>query len=316
MHVFIAGASGAIGTRLALQLVKRGHTVTTTTTNPATTSRLEALGTRPVVMDGLNAQAVGEAVATATPDAVVHQMTALAGTPDLRNFDRWFAMTNRLRIEGTDHLLAAAEAAGVPHVVTQSFTGWPNERRGSWIKTEDDPLDPTPPGAQRGSLRAIRHVEESVLAAPLIGTVLRYGGFYGAGASDGLVEMVRKRRFPLVADGAGMASWIHLDDAASATVTVLEMSRAGLFNIVDDEPAPVSEWLPYLASVIGAKPPLRLPGWLGRLAAGEVGVSMMTLTRGSSNAKARRELGWEPRWSTWREGFRHGLRDPSGAEVG
>ncbi len=256
------------------------------------------------MVDGLDSAAVGEAVAKAGPDAVVHQMTALAGKLDPKHFDRSFALTNRLRTEGIDHLLAAAEACGVRQVVAQSFTGWPNIRSGGWVKDEEDPLDPDPPAAQRESLAAIRYLEETVTKAS--GTVLRYGGFYGA-ASDPVVAMVRKRQFPMVGGGTGYTSWIHLDDAAGATVLALEKDARGVFNIVDDEPAPASEWLPYLAQCLGAKPPLRLPVWVARLAAGEVAVSLLTRARGSSNARAKRELGWELRWPSWRQGFRDGL---------
>jgi len=304
MHVYIAGGTGAIGTRLIPQLVERGHRVTATTTDPAKRGRLESLGADALVVDGLDSAAVGEAVATAGPDAVVHQMTALAGKLDPKHFDRSFALTNRLRTEGTDHLLAAAQACGVGQLVAQSYTGWPNIRSGGWVKDEEDPLDPDPPKAQRESIAAIRYLEETVQKAG--GTVLRYGGFYG-GASDPMVAMVRKRQFPIVGGGTGYTSWIHLDDAASATVLALEKDARGVFNIVDDEPAPASEWLPYLAECVGAKPPLRLPVWVARLAAGEVAVSMLTRTRGSSNARAKRELGWQPRWPSWRQGFRDGL---------
>jgi nucleoside-diphosphate-sugar epimerase len=304
MHVYVAGGAGAIGTRLVRQLVERGHRVTATTTNPAKTGGLRALGAHAVVVDGLDGAAVGEAVATAEPDAVVHQMTALAGKVDPKHFDRSFALTNRLRTEGTDHLLAAAEASGVRQIVAQSYTGWPNIRSGGWVKVEEDPLDPQPPKAQRESLAAIRYLEETVGKAE--GTVLRYGGFYGD-ASDPMIPIVRKRQFPLVGGGTGYTSWVHLDDAASATVLALEKQTQGVFNIVDDEPAPASEWLPYLAECVGARPPLRLPVWVARLAAGEVAVSMLTQTRGSSNARAKRELGWELRWPSWRQGFRHGL---------
>ena len=306
MHVYIAGGAGAIGTRLVRQLVERGHRVTATTTDPAKTDLLERLGARAVVVDGLDSAAVGEAVATAEPDAVVHQMTALAGRLDPKHFDRSFALTNRLRTEGLDHLLAAAEACGVEQVVAQSYTGWPNIRTGRWVKDEEDPLDPDPPKAQRESLAAIRYLEETVLKAG--GTVLRYGGFYGAGG-DPMVAMVRKRQFPIVGGGPGYTSWIHLDDAAGATVLALEQNARGVFNIVDDEPAPASEWLPYLAECVGAKPPLRLPVWVARLAAGDVAVSMLTRTRGSSNARAKRELGWQLRWPSWRQGFKDGLAE-------
>ena len=304
MHVYVAGGAGVLGSRLVAQLVDRGHRVTATTTSAAKVPMLEALGAHAVVVDGLDGGAVGEAVATAQPDAIVHQMSALGSGIDPKHFDRSFALTNRLRTEGLDHLLAAAEACGVGHVVAQSYTGWPNIRSGGWVKDEEDPLDPEPPKAQRESLAAIRYLEDAVRKAD--GTVLRYGGFYGD-ASDAMLPMVRKRQFPLVGGGPGHMSWIHLDDAAGATVLALEKDVRGVFNIVDDEPAPAAEWLPYLAECIGAKPPLKLPVWVARLAAGEVAVSMLTRTRGSSNQRAKRELGWELRWPSWRQGFKHGL---------
>jgi len=304
MHVFIAGGTGAIGRRLIPQLVERDHRVTATTRGPAKLAGLEKLGARAVVVDGLDSAAVGEAVASAEPDAVVHQMSALSGKLDPKHFDRSFALTNRLRTEGLDHLVAAAQATGVPHIVAQSFTGWPNIRSGGWVKDEEDPLDPEPPRAQRETLGAIRYLEETVQKED--GTVLRYGGFYGD-ASDAMVPLVRKRQLPVVGGGGGYMSWVHLKDAARATVLALEQDARGVFNIVDDEPAPASEWLPFLADCVGAKPPLRLPVWVVRLAAGEVAVSMLTRTRGSSNARAKRELGWELRWPSWRQGFRHGL---------
>jgi nucleoside-diphosphate-sugar epimerase len=237
-------------------------------------------------------------------------MTALSGPISPKHFDRSFATTNLLRTEGLDHLVAAAEASGVRQVVAQSFTGWPNIRSGGWVKDEEDPLDPEPPRAQRESLAAIRHLEETVQKVD--GTVLRYGGFYGD-VSDAVLPLVRKRQFPLVGDGAGHMSFVHLDDAAGATVLALEHGARGVFNIVDDDPAPASQWLPYLAECVGAKPPLHLPTWVARLVAGEVGVSMLTRTRGSSNARAKRELGWELQWPSWREGFQHGLATEDGA---
>lgn len=309
MHVFVAGATGAIGRRLLPRLVAAGHKVTATTRSPGRTGELRALGAEPVIMDGLDGASVGEAVARAEPDAIIHQMTALAGAPDMRRFDRWFATTNALRTQGTDHLLAAAAATGVRQFVAQSFTGWNNARTGGPVKTEEDPLDPDPAPAQRESMRAILHLERAVRAAPLVGTVLRYGGFYGPGASEMVVELVRKRRFPIVGDGAGVSSWIHLDDAADATVAALEQATGGVYHVVDDDPAPVAEWLPYLADAVGAKPPLRLPAWLARIAAGEAVVRMMTEGRGAANGKAKRELGWQPVWSSWRDGFRRGLTD-------
>lgn len=304
MRVFVAGGSGVLGRRLVPQLVARGHQVTATTTSPAKLGFLEQLGAEAVVMDGLDPVSVGEAVAAARPEVIVHQMTGLstphAGKPDLKRPDRFFGPTIRLRVEGTDHLLAAAEATGVPHVVAQGFASFNGIRRGDWVKTEEDPLDPGPASA-RSLGEALRHVEDMVVKAD--GAVLRYGGFYGPGATDDQVELVRKRRFPLVGGGTGHFSWVHLDDAAGATVLAVEQRAQGVFNIVDDDPAPASEWLPHLAACAGAKPPRRIPAWLARLLAGELAVTMMTEGRAFSNAKARRELGWEPRYPSWRQGF-------------
>jgi nucleoside-diphosphate-sugar epimerase len=309
MRVFVAGGTGEIGRRLVPQLVARGHQVTATTTSPAKLDRLAQLGADGVVMDGLDAASVGEAVAGARPDAIVHQMTAIApahaGKPDMKHFDRWFASTNRLRTEGTDHLLAAAEATGVSHFVAQSYAGWNGIRTGGWVKTEEDPLDQLAGTAAHELMEAIRHVEDVVFRTD--GAVLRYGWLYGPGANDDLIEPVRKRQFPLVGGGTGYCSWVHLDDAASATVLAVEQKARGVFNIVDDEPAPASEWLPYAAACVGAKPPMRVPKWLARMVAGEVAVTMMTEGRGFSNAKAKRELGWKLRYPSWRQGFKEAL---------
>jgi nucleoside-diphosphate-sugar epimerase len=311
MRVFLAGATGAIGRRLVPQLIARNHQVTGTTRSVEKIDELRAAGADAVVMDGLDPFDVSEAVARARPDAIVHEMTGLAGEPDLKHFDRWFASTNELRTTGTVNLLAAAKAAGVGRFVAQSYTGWPNIREGGPVKTEDDPLDPEPAKAQTESLAAIRFLERTVLDAPLEGIVVRYGILYGPGASEGLVEQVRKRRLPIVGGGRGVWSWIHVDDAAAGTVAALERGQRGVYNLVDGEPTTVSECVAYMAEVVGAKPPMRLPAWLGRLAAGEVAVRMMTEARGASNAKARRELGWEPVFASWRDGFRYGLVDPA-----
>ncbi|WP_328766549.1 NAD-dependent epimerase/dehydratase family protein [Streptomyces sp. NBC_00286] len=303
MRVFVAGGSGALGRRLVPQLVARGHQVTATTTSAAKLRLLEELGAQGVVMDGLDAVSVGEAVAQARPDVIVHQMTGLSGKLDMRHPDRSFAPTNRLRIEGTDHLLAAAEATGVPHVVVQSFAQ--SYGPGAGLLTEQDPIDAgTSPVARRLS-SGVLHIQDVVPKAG--GTVLRYGGFYGPGASDDVVKMVRKRMFPLVGEGTGWASWVHLDDAASATVLVVEQQARGVFNIVDDEPAQVRDWLPYLAACAGAKRPLRVPKWLAKLLAGEFPVTMMTEGHGFSNARAKRKLGWQLRYPSWREGFKEEL---------
>ncbi len=306
MRVFVAGGTGVVGRRLVPQLVARGHQVTATTTDPGKLGLLERLGAEAVVMEALDAVSVGEAVAKARPDAIVHQMTAIGGKkPDMQHMDRWFATTNRLRTEGTDHLLAAAEATGVSHFVAQSYASWNGIRKGGWVKTEEDPLDLHAGTAAHAVMEAIRHLEDVVVKAG--GAALRYGGLYGPGATDDQVELVRKRQFPLVGGGTGYCSWVHLDDAASATVLAVEQKAKGVFNIVDDEPAAASEWLPYLAACAGAKPPLRVSTWLARLLAGEVAVTMMTEGRGFSNAKAKRELGWELRYPSWRQGFKEGL---------
>jgi nucleoside-diphosphate-sugar epimerase len=309
VRVFVAGGTGVLGQRLIPQLVARGHQVTATTTGPARLDDLTQLGAGAVVMDGLDGVSVTEAVAKARPDVIVHQMTGLsrshAGEPDLKHFDRWSAPTIRLRTEGTDHLLAAAAAAGVPHFVAQGYANWNGIRAGGRVKTEEDPLDLLPGTAANAGMEALRHVEDAVTGAG--GAVLRYGGLYGPGATDDQVELIRKRQFQLVGRGTGYASWIHLDDAASATVLAVEQRARGVFNIVDDEPAPASEWLPYLAACAGAKRPMRIPVWLARLVAGDVVVIMMTEGRGFSNAKAKRELGWQLAYPSWREGFKAGL---------
>jgi nucleoside-diphosphate-sugar epimerase len=303
MRVFVAGGTGVIGRRLVPQLLARGHQVTATTTSAGKLGLLERLGAEGVVMDGLDAASVGEAVAAARPDAIVNQMTALseahAGKANLRRADRFFAITNRLRSEGIDHLLAAAEATGVCHVVAQGHASMNGIREGGWVKTEEDPLEVV------AGTKAINHLEDVVVRAG--GAVLRYGGFYGPGAHDDQIHLVRKRLLPLVGGGTGYVSWVHVDDAANATVLAVEQKAQGVFNIVDDEPAPVSVWLPYLAECVGAKPPRRVPAWLARLLAGEMVVGMMTGGRGFSNAKAKRELGWQLRYPSWRQGFKEEL---------
>lgn len=307
MRVFVAGGTGAVGRRLVPQLVARGHQVTATTTNPGRLGLLERLGAEGALMDGLDAASVGQAVAHARPDAIVHQMTALSpdyiGKPDFRHPERFAATTNRLRTAGTDHLLAAAEATGVTHVVAQSLATWPANRDAGLV-TEDEPLPPEQLSAKlRVLVRPLRYVEDVVVKAG--GAALRYGTFYGPGGGiEEQLAIVRKRRMPVIGGGAGNFSWVHIDDAASATVLAVEQRANGVFNIVDDEPAPVREWLPYLAECLGAKRPLRVPAWLVRPFAGEMGVAAMTQGRPFSNAKARRELGWEPRYRTWRDGFK------------
>jgi nucleoside-diphosphate-sugar epimerase len=300
MRVFVAGASGAIGTRLVRQLIEREHSVVGTYESPGGAERIRALGGEPVALDLLDAGAVRSAVAAAAPDAVAHQATALANIRFSRNFDKTFAGTNRLRTEGIDALLAAAQAAGVRRFVAQSFASARHARVGGPVKTEDDPLDPEPPATMREASAAMRYLDETVTAAG--GIALRYGVFYGA-ANDGLVPPVRKRQYPIIGDGGGVFSFIHLDDAASATVLALERGEAGIYNVVDDEPAPARDWLPVLADALGAEPPRRFPRWLARLIAGDTAVMMGTESRGASNARAKRELGWTLRYPSWRQGF-------------
>jgi nucleoside-diphosphate-sugar epimerase len=308
VRVFVAGGTGAIGRRLVRQLVARGHQVTATTTSAGKLRLLEQLGAEGVVMDGLDMTSVGEAVAAARPNAIVHEMTGLSvarnGKANFRHPERFAATTNRLRTEGTDHLLAAAEETAVTHVVAQSVATWTEIGDGGRV-SEEEPLPPEEVGPKmRGVAEGLRHVENVVVKAG--GAALRYGAFYGPGATDDLVELVRKRRFPLVGGGTGYFNWVHLDDAASATVLALEQQAKGVFNIVDDEPAQVREWLPYLAERAGARRPMRLPKWVAQLLAGEM-VKIMTDGRAFSNAKAKRELGWELRYPSWRQGFKEEL---------
>src|SRR3954469_15068583 len=300
MRVFVAGASGALGSRLVPQLIDAGHDVTGTHKSPASAELLRALGARPVRVDLLDARAVRNAVLESEPEAIVHEVTALANAKWGRNFDKVFETTNQLRTKGTDALLAAAREAGVRRLVAQSFASYRTAREGGAVKTEDDPLDPNPPANAQRSFAAMARLDQTVTEAG--GIVLRYGAFYGA-ANDGLVEPVLKRRYPIIGDGGGMTSWIHLEDAAAATVLALEHDGPATYNIVDDEPAPVRDWLPVLADALGAKPPRRFPTWLARLVAGEAAVVMGTEARGALNAKAKRELGWMPRHPSWRRGF-------------
>jgi len=309
MKVLVAGASGALGRQLLPRLTENGHEVHGMTRSAARADAVRALGATPVLADALDRDQVAAAVAEAQPEAIVHELTALSGSIDMRHFDRDFELTNRLRTEATDHLLAAGRTAGVRRFLAQSFAGWPFAREGGRVKDEEAPLDPDPAPSMRSSFEAIKHLERAVTGADWTeGIVLRYGGFYGPGTSMSLdggehAELIRKRRFPVVGDGAGVWSFVQIEDAAEATVAALERGHRGIYNVVDDEPAPVSEWLPEMARVLGAKPPRHVPRWLGRLLAGETAVVMMTEIRGASNAKAKRELGWAPRHPSWRQGL-------------
>ena len=304
MRVFVTGATGALGRYLVPGLVAAGHEVNATTRTPGKVAQLRQAGAEPVVVDGLDREGVIAAVKSAAPEVIVHEMTALAGLRSLRNPDKTFAATNELRTRGTDNLLAAAGQAGTRRVIAQGYAGAGPDRRSGPLKTEEDPPDWRPIRSAVQGPAAIAYVEKTVPAEAPEGLVLRYGGFYGPGASDFLLEMLRKRQVPVIGGGTGVWSFIEITDAAAATIAAVEHGAPGLYNIVDDDPAPVAEWLPYLAKVAGAKPPLRLPAWLGRLLAGEFVVSQMTTSRGFSNEKARKELSWEPRYASWREGFR------------
>jgi len=312
MRVLLAGATGAIGQRLVPLLVDAGHHVVGTTRTPAKVDGLRLAGANPVVLDGRDGEAVRRAVLEAEPEVVIHQMTALSGDLDFRHFAESFAETNRLRTETTDRLIGAAVEAGARRFIAQSFAGWPSEQSGSPVKTEDDPLITNPTGPVKETVEAILHLEAVTTGTPgLEGLALRYGGFYGSGQTFGkggaMLEAVVKRQMPIVGGGTGIWSLVHIDDAATATALAVGRGASGLYNIVDDEPAPVSEWLPYLAEVVGARNPRRVPTWLARLIVGEPAVTMMTKIRGSSNAKAKRELGWKLRYPSWRIGFREGL---------
>jgi nucleoside-diphosphate-sugar epimerase len=306
MRVFVAGATGAIGKQLVPRLVAAGHEVHGMTRSESKRAMLYELGAVPVVADALDPAQVAEAVGRVRPDVIVHQLTAI-GAVDTRHMERDFAQTNRLRTLGTDHLLSAGLAVGVRRFVAQSNIVVAG-RTGVAVKSELDPFDPSPAPTMRANQEAIRHLEEAVLGAEWTeGIVLRYGWFYGPGTSitpgGEVPELIRKRRFPLVGDGGGVWSFIHVADAAEATVAAIEHGRRGVYNVVDDDPAPVAEWLPALAQTLGAKRPMRVPRFIGRLFAGEAGVVMMTELRGASNAKAKRELSWRPAHPSWREGF-------------
>jgi nucleoside-diphosphate-sugar epimerase len=304
MRVFVTGATGALGRYLVPMLVAAGHEVTATTRTPGKMTQLREAGAEPVVLDGLDREAVIAAVRTAAPQVIMHQMTALGGMRSLRNPDKLFAATNELRTTGTDNLLAAAQRAGTRRFIAQGYAGAGPDKRSGPLKTEEDLPDWRPIRSAMRGPAAIRYVEETVPAGAPEGIVLRYGAFYGPGSSDVLLEMLGKRQVPVVGGGTGVWSFIEITDAAAATIAAVERGAPGLYNIVDSDPAPVAEWLPYLAQVAGAKPPLRVPAWLGRLLAGEFVVTQMTTSRGYSNEKARKELGWEPRYASWREGFR------------
>jgi nucleoside-diphosphate-sugar epimerase len=321
MKIFLAGATGALGRQLVPQLLERGHDVTGMTSKEANLDVVARMGATPALADALDPEAVGRAVSEAEPEVIVHQLTALSDMKSLRNMDKTFATTNRLRTEGTDHLVSAGRAAGIKRFVAQSYAGWPYERTGSAVKSEEDPIDPHPAKGARESIGAIRHLERVTTAINeegwATGTVLRYGGFYGPGTSfadanghgeDGMqLKMIRKRMWPVIGDGEGMLSLIHVADAASATVKAIEGEHPGVYNIADDEPVVLSEWLPATAEIVGAPAPRRIPKWVGRVAAGELVVLMSTEGRGASNAKAKRELGWKLQFPSWRKGFAEGL---------
>jgi len=312
MRVFVAGATGAIGRRLVPRLIESGHEVVALVRSRDKGRALEAAGAATTVAEPLHRGQLIAAVEDARPDVILHELTALTGMGDLRRIDRDFVLTNRFRTETTDVLLDAARTAGARRFIAQSFCGWPFARRGGPVKTEDDPLDPDPPPRFLAILEAIRHLEKAVRNAVGIDALaLRYGPLYGPGtaiAGDGaIVDAVRKRKFPIVGNGAGIWSFIHVDDVAEATVAAVSRGAPGIYNVVDDDPAPVADWLPALATAVGAPPPRRVPAWIARFAIGEGGVSMMTRVRGGSNARAKREFGWEPTWPSWRQGFPAGL---------
>jgi 2-alkyl-3-oxoalkanoate reductase len=318
MRVFVAGATGAVGSRLVPMLVSAGHSVVGLTRTPAKADAIRRAGADAAVADALNRAAIVKAVANAKPDVIVHEMTSLGAANDLRRFDRSFGPTNLLRTQGLDNLLAAARQAGTSRIVAQSFCGWPYAREGGPVKSETDPLDPDPPRELRRTLDAIRYLENAVTASSEVaGIVLRYGAFYGPGTGlfDGpVIDRLRRRRVPLIGDANGWWSLLHIDDAAAATAIALERGAPGIYNIVDEEPAPARDWLPTLAAMLGAKPPRRIPEWLARIFASKHIVVLMTEVRAGSNAKAKRDLAWQPRYASWRQGFAAVLSRPRFAE--
>lgn len=320
MRVFVAGATGVVGRQLVPQLVAAGHSVVGTTRSRSRTAWLRDAGAEAVVVEPLDRAAMTAAVELARPDVVVSQLTALSGRRfDLRHFDRTFAITNDLRRRGTDILVEAARTAGARRLIAQSYAGWPSARTGGPVKTESDPLDPDPPAAMHETFAALVHLEQAVVAAPgLEGIALRYGGLYGPGTSlnEEQAQLVRARKLPIVGRGTGIWSFLHVADAASAAVAALDHGAPGVYNVVDDDPAPVSEWLPHLAAVLGAKPPRHVPAWVARLAIGEAGIVLMTEMRGASNAKARAELGWHPQYPSWRDGFADAFAEAAAPAVG
>jgi 2-alkyl-3-oxoalkanoate reductase len=312
MRVLVAGAGGVVGRVLVPALLARGHKVLGLVHGKDGASRVHSLGAQPAIADALDGTSIADCVQRFQPDAITHQLTALPASTDLRHFAKVFEQTNRLRTVGLDNLLAAARTVGVQRFVAQSFCGWPNERTGGPVKTENDPLDANPPEQLRSTLAALEHVESTMVTATDVqGCALRYGGFYGPGtfisANGSMVKQVRRRLAPIVGSGAGVWSFLHVDDLAAATVTAIEGDAMGVFNVVDDNPAPVSEWLPALAQAVGAAKPLRMPQLLARLLLPEHLVVMMTSVRGGSNAKFRQAFGWRPKFSSWRDGFRQGL---------
>jgi nucleoside-diphosphate-sugar epimerase len=313
MRVFVAGATGVVGKPLVSALTAAGHEVTGTTRSPARAAELATLGATPVILDGLDRRAVIDAVKAAQPEVIVHQMTALTSLRSFRNFDKQFAVTNELRTKGTDYLLEAARQAGTRRFIAQSYVGWNSPRTGRRVTTEEDPLDPDPLPSTRQTMAAIRHVEETVPGAVPEGLVLRYGMFYGHGASEAMLDVVRKRQMPVIGGGTGIWSFCEVTDAAAATAAAVTRGAPGIYNVVDDDPAPVREWLPYLAQCLGVKPPMHAPAWLGALLAGRLVVMMMTEARGALNEKAKRELGWVPGYASWRDGFPAWVKEAQGA---
>ncbi len=312
MRVFVAGSTGAIGRSLVPHLIEAGHEVVALSRSPLKTRELETMGAKIAIADPLDKEALTAAIKRAEPEVIIHQLTALAGVGNFRRFDEEFTLTNRFRTEVTDSMLAAARLVGARRFIAQSFCGWPFAREGGPVKTEEDPLDTTPPASFSKTLAALRYLEETIRnTTDVAALALRYGLLYGPGTGisrDGsIVELIRRRRMPIVGDGAGIWSFIHVKDVARATVAAVSRGPAGIYNVVDDDPAPVSTWLPFLAQTLGTEPPRRVPVWLGKLAIGDGGVSMMTKIRGGSNAKAKREFGWQPVYPSWRNGFVEGL---------
>jgi 2-alkyl-3-oxoalkanoate reductase len=308
MKVFVAGSTGVIGRMLLPVLLEEGHEVIALVRNTKKGRAVEEMGAKTAFADAFNKEELTAAVRKAEPEVIIHQLTAIPKDLNFKKLDEQFVLTNRLRTEVLDSMIAAGHLVGARRFIAQSLCGWPFARVGGPVKTEDDPLDPNPPAGFSKTLAAIRYLEDAIRKTQGMEAIaLRYGFLYGPGATfakgSSTIELIRRRGMPIIGGGGGVWSFLHVEDAARSTAAALTCGEAGIYNIVDDEPAPVSTWLPFLADILGAKPPLKAPAWLGKMMIGEGGLSLMTRVRGGDNQMAKCLLGWQPVFSSWRAGF-------------